>query len=55
MNIGWPEGLLLALYFLSLTVHAAKHGQPRDNYNFPLTLVGFAIIMLLLWQGEFFA
>jgi len=55
MNIGWPEGILLTLYFLSLIVHATKHGEPRDAYSFPVSLVGFMLTMTLLWLGGFFA
>lgn len=55
MNIGWPEGIWLALTFLSLIIVAANHGKPREAYNFPLTLVSFMLSATLLYLGGFFA
>jgi len=55
MNIGWPEGILIALMFLSLAIHAGKHGQPREPYDFPVALVSFMISLTLLYFGGFFS
>lgn len=55
MNIGWPEGILLALMFISLTSNAVMHGKPRDAYSFPIAMVNFMICVLLLYLGGYFA
>lgn len=47
--------ILIGLYCLSLGIHAARHGQPReDKYNFWSTLLSAAITMFILFKGGFF-
>lgn len=59
MNFGWPEGILVALFFLSLVISAVKHGEirepPNNKYNFPIALTKFILFMFLLYIGGFFA
>ncbi len=56
MNIGWPEGLILAIMALSLLANAALDGKPRTGtYSFPLTICSAAFSFCLLYWGGFFA
>lgn len=56
MSIGWPEGILLALMFLTLCTHATKNGQPReDNYDLGTAMINAGLVLCLLWWGGFFA
>ncbi|WP_179123887.1 hypothetical protein [Paraliobacillus ryukyuensis] len=46
---GWFLAVI-ALYLLSLGIHLAKHGEPRDDkYNFWSTLVGGLIQITLIY------
>jgi hypothetical protein len=53
--MGVPQIILCALYTLSLGIHLAKHGEPKnDKYNFFGSFITVAIIIgLLLWGGFF--
>lgn len=51
-----PQIIIIVLYALSLGVHMAKHGEPKDGkYNFVSSLITCAIIFGCLWWGGFFA
>ncbi|MES3155028.1 hypothetical protein [Sphingomonas faeni] len=56
MNLGWPQGIYLALFFLSVCLHASKNGQPRTGtYDLGTALISAAICISLLWWGGFFS
>jgi hypothetical protein len=55
MHIGWPQGIYLALVFLSLGIGIANHGRPRPPYNGGLHVVGVLIVLPLLYWGGFFS
>lgn len=66
MNIGWPEGIIIAMMFLSLMIGAVKNGDPRiettgarkgepERYSFPVVLVRVSLMMVLLYLGGFFS
>lgn len=56
MNIGWPQGILLTLWFLTLCTHASKNGQPREgHYDLGAALLAAAISLGLLFWGGFFS
>jgi hypothetical protein len=56
MNVGWPEGIYLALVLVSIGICVARFGeQKRDRYDLTDVLVGPAISLSLLWWGGFFA
>lgn len=56
MNVGWPEGILLALLALNILATAALDGKPRTGtHSFPLAVCAGAISFGLLWWGGFFA
>lgn len=56
MNIGWPEGIVLAIMAFKLVATAALNGSPRKgNFNFPLQLCSAGFSFWLLWWGGFFA
>lgn len=55
MSIGWPEGIYLALVFMSLGIVATRNGEPRDPYSFGRQLFSTALALGLLWWGGFFS
>lgn len=55
MNIGWPEGILLALLFINLCIHFGLQGQERGTYNGGKYLFDAGLTLGLLWWGGFFA
>jgi hypothetical protein len=59
MNVGWPEGLLLAWFAIILTVAATNDGQPlpppHDRYRFGVTALRIGLFFGLLWWGGFFS
>ncbi|HEX8414750.1 MAG TPA: hypothetical protein VF637_12820 [Sphingomicrobium sp.] len=56
MNLGWPQGIYLALLFLAICNHASKNGQPRtDKHDLGMALFGAAISLSLLYWGGFFS
>jgi hypothetical protein len=59
VNIGWPEGIYLALVGLSLLTHALKDREPKTGtasiYHFPIAVVSTALGLGLLYWGGFFA
>lgn len=56
MNIGWPEGIFLALTFMALGLSMSRHGQTRAvTENFAGSFVANMIVIGLLYWGGFFA
>lgn len=42
----------LALNFMSLGIHLAKHGEPREgNYSFWTALIGCAIQIVIIYMA----
>lgn len=55
MTFGFCQIVLTALYVMSIGMHLAKHGEPRDGkYNFWTALIGAAIEFTLLYFGGFY-
>lgn len=50
----WPQITWVVLVALALGIHAAKHGQQREPYNFIMALVNVVISVGLLYAGGFF-
>lgn len=56
MNIGWPEGIAIGLYIVTLSFYAYKNGEPKDEkYNFPMAFVRVLTSIGLLWWGGFWS
>lgn len=56
MRIDWPQGIMLAIVFLNICVHASRNGEPRDgHYDLGASMLSAAITIGLLWWGGFFA
>lgn len=54
--IGWPEGIYLALTFLTTCFVASNNGKPRTGtHDFGLYLFVQGCVLALLWWGGFFA
>lgn len=54
--IGWPEGLWLALAFMTLGLYLAKDGEVREEkYSFIGRLIGIILNGALLCWGGFFS
>ena len=49
-----PQIVWLALAFLSIGISIAKHGEPQENYSFPLKMIGIALGAWILYWGGFF-
>lgn len=50
-----PQIIYLSLIFVSILLHANKHGKPKDGkYNIWYVLIGQTIVMLCLYYGGFF-
>jgi hypothetical protein len=50
-----PQILIIALYTLSLGIHLAKDGEPRDGtYSFLSAFIATAIAFAILIWGGFF-
>ncbi len=56
MNIGWPQAIYLALVMLGIGLELARHGEAKKpgRHNAWATMIGSAIVLLLLWWGGFF-
>lgn len=51
----WPQIIMIIFAFLTLTLHAVKHGQERDEeYNFFLAILFVGLELWLLYMGGFF-
>lgn len=56
MNIGWPEGIYLALALMGIGISLAKDGQPETGtFSFFRSLGINILVGGLLWWGGFFA
>ena len=44
----------IVLQFLSVGIVMAKHGEPRDNYNFWITIIASLIDWWLLYKAGLF-
>ena len=54
ITIGYPQAVFIVFMFLELAWLAAKHGEPRDPYNFWEGVGNYALFIPLLWWGGFF-
>jgi len=54
--LGWPQWIWIAVAFISLGVHIAKHGEDRPprEYNFFWALLGVVGSFAFLYWGGFF-
>ena len=50
-NKNMNKGLMViyVLQFINLLIVANKHGQPREDYNFWITLLSNFITLVLIW------
>lgn len=55
MNVGWPEGIYLAMSIMGVGYAIAKHGQPREPWSMGTAIFASALAFGLLWWGGFFA
>lgn len=55
IHVGWPQGIYLAIGFLSLGIILAKDGEPQKPYSIGRSLIAWAIVMPLLYWGGFFS
>lgn len=46
--------ILLCLMAMGVGIALAKHGQPREPYNFWIQLFSFVLSMVLLYFAHFF-
>lgn len=54
--MGICQILMLAIFFMSLGISIAKHGEPRRGYhNFWIEFIAWAIQLSLLYFGGFFS
>ena len=54
MTMHWPQIVYLLLTILGLGIAIGKHGQPREPWSFPQTLVSTVVCLGLLYAGGFF-
>lgn len=55
--MGWPQIIVISLFFLRLIVIAAKDGEPKepDTYRFGASFMAVVIWTGLLWWGGFWS
>lgn len=53
--MGWPQVTYIVLTALGFGLTLAKHGQPRDPYNFWHAIFGSGLMFGILYAGGFFA
>lgn len=53
--MGWEQFAILFLYFSSFGILVAKYGEEKTGYHNWTDMVGFPIVMGLLWSGGFFS
>lgn len=51
---GWAQWTLLGLLLFELIVKAAKHGEPRADYNGFVAFLDAALLLFVLIAGGFF-
>ena len=44
-----PLFIIYVFGLVGLLIHAHQHGNPQENYNFPVKIVSLAIELLLIW------
>ena len=53
-NWQWYQWMMATMFFLSLGIHARKHGEKRDEkYNFFMSIMRIFLWSFLLWKGGF--
>lgn len=52
--MGWPQIVWIVLSAIGIGIALVKHGEPRENYNFWVTLISLGFEMMILWKGGFF-
>ena len=52
--MGWPQIVWIAVSALGVGIALINHGEPREKYNFWVTLISLGIEMLILLKGGFF-
>jgi len=52
--MGWPQIVWIVLSAMGIAIAGVKHGEPREKYNFWVTLISLGIEMVILWKGGFF-
>lgn len=57
MSIGWPEGIYIALSFMSLGIAVARKngGFPPTQIDIGTQIIAMIVAYSLLWWGGFFA
>lgn len=56
MNIGWPQGTILAMMFLVVCINASRNGEPRrGHYDLGAAMIGAAAEIAILYWGGFFS
>lgn len=55
MNIGWPQGIWLALIALALLDAAVNNGKPREPKSFDSVFASVLLSAILLYWGGFFS
>lgn len=53
VNIGAPQAILLALYFMSLVINCVKDGEQSTTHWWASAISIAVIIALLAWGGFF--
>lgn len=48
-----PQIVMICFYVFALAVDLVKHGEPQDDHNFFITLVGSSIGVGVLYWGGF--
>jgi hypothetical protein len=55
MILHWPQITYLVLAVLGIGISLAKHGEPKTGeHNFLTTVLAFALICWILYEGGFF-
>lgn len=52
--MGWPQIVWIVISAMGIGIALVKHGEPREKYNFWVTLISLGIEILILWKGGFF-
>lgn len=50
----WPQWAAIIIYILNLCIAAVRHGEPRGDHSFPVTIMGAMIGAFILYCGGFF-
>jgi len=52
--MGWPQWVYIGLSLVGLGYVAAKHGEPRDEYDIVSTAIASLVTAWILYCGGFF-